>query len=165
MGKKRKSPKPTFRFAARDTAFASPPAAQSRRDSKAAGFCDQMRSVLGLQTVPNARVHRRLLALANFFNSAHQTAQMNGDKRPVRHAGVNLLTCDFKGVVANRAIERIRCNDVSQDELLDCIDAVLEFLELSVWALGHGGEFPAAAGASQRTASGIRAHRLSEIEE
>lgn len=149
MGRKRKSR--TSLRSRQDIGFVSPEAVKAIRHDVTA-----VRQVL---------IRRKLLRLADLFDSFGQPAKLNRNERAIGPAGGSLLTRDFKSVVANRAIERICRNDVGQHELLECVDAVLQFLELVMRDFGHGSEASFGAGPANPMHAGAPSHRLSENQE
>lgn len=138
-----------------DFGFADPESAKRLRQTKAAAAAEAHRALVDV-------VIGRLSTLQNLVN---QSVQRNGDEGSVRAESVGLLSDYRKGIIAYRAIGRIGCDDVSQHELLQSVDAVLQFLELALIERGHDGESPAADGPDLPTPTPNTPHRLSEGEE
>lgn len=103
-------------------------------------------------------------SIANLLQLINHRVQQDGNEGPVGDAGIDLLSGYRKGVIAHRAFERIGCHDMREDELLESVDAILQFLELVLRNSGHGGESQAVADASQLISAADVAHRLSEIQ-
>jgi hypothetical protein len=70
-----------------------------------------------------------------------------------------------KGAVAQRAIERIGCCDMREDELLESVDAILQFLKMVLIERGHGGESPVVGEPALSTPPANAPHCLSETAE
>lgn len=102
--------------------------------------------------------------LSTLQNLVDQSVQRVGDERPVCAESVGLLSDYRKGIIAYRAIGRIGCDDVSQHELLQSVDAILQFLELVLIERGHGGESPDGGEPVPSTPTPNSPHRLSEAD-
>jgi len=163
MGKKRKSSKPIPPL--RGFGFRDADAAKEVLRKRANAQVLDPGALLSPTAVRQVLIRRKLLALANFFEGADHPPKLKRDSGRIIRASNLLLARDFKGVVANRAIERICRNDVCQDELLECVDAVLQFLELVIRDFGHGSESSSVACPAEPTPSGTPSHRLSETQE
>lgn len=138
-----------------DLGFARPEAARHFRQLKAAAAAELHGALIPV-------VISRLTTLQDLIN---QSAQRKGDEGPVSATGGGLLTDYRKGIIAYRAIERIGCDDLGEHELLQCIDAVLQFLELALIGRGHSGESPDVVGPDLPTPTPSTPHCLSETPE
>lgn len=133
-----------------DIGFVAPNAAQYRYrfrlDSRETSIASSRRSIANLLQLINHRV------------------QQDGNEGPVGDAGSDLLTSYRKGIIAHRAFERIGCDDMREDELLESVDAILQFLELVLRNSGHDSESQAVVDAGKLIPVEDVAHRLSEIQ-
>ncbi len=103
-------------------------------------------------------------SIANSLQFIADSVQQDRDERPVLQGSGDLFAGYRKGIVAQRAIERIGCDDMREDELLESVDAILQFLEMALSNSGHNGEPFAGADANQPMPAGDPAHRLSETQ-
>lgn len=91
-------------------------------------------------------------------------AQTNCDEWPVvPEAGCELIGYR-KGAIAQRAIHLIGCRDMRQDELLESVDAILQFVKMVLINSGHGGETPEGGEPAPSTPTPNSPHRLSETD-
>ena len=134
-----------------DFGFASTEGLKLARQAKAEAYRELIGVVIG--------------RLANAQQLIGQAVQAGGDIRPSRRER-GQLTADYrKGIIAYRAIERIGCDDMGQHELLQSVDAILQFLELVLIESGHGGESPVVGEPAPFTPASNTPHCLSETAE
>lgn len=53
-------------------------------------------------------------------------------------SGIALAEGDLKGGISRKTIDRVECQDVREDDLLQGVDLVLQFLNALLDDLGHG---------------------------
>lgn len=128
------------------------------------------RSISLARKARRAEAHRELIdAVIGRFANAQKLVQHavegDGDKPLIRTEGSALVPDYRKGIIAYRAIERIGCNDMGQHELLQSVDAILQFLELVLINSGHGGESPVVGEPAPFTPASNTPHCLSETAE
>lgn len=104
------------------------------------------------------------LSIAEVLKVIDQRVQTGPDKGAIRLAVADQLTGYRKGLIAYRAIERIGCDDMREDQLLESVDAVLQFLKLVLCNSGHDSESQAVADAGKLISPEQVEHRLSEIQ-
>lgn len=104
----------------------------------------------------------RLTALQNLVS---QSIQHVGSEGPVSAGSIGLISDYRKSIIAYRAIGRIGCDDVSNHELLQSVDAILQFLELVLIERSHRGESPELGGPVLPTLTPNTPHCLSETPE
>lgn len=103
----------------------------------------------------------RELAMRQSAPSKFFDVHIEKDGSPRVRPGEQLPTLSryHLGVIAQCAIQRIGCDDVSHHELVQALKSVLEFVELVLGDFGHGGGSLAADNAGS-TPSDAASHRF-----
>lgn len=106
------------------------------------GFADMS----GAAIIAARRAARRRLvrqtALRQATSSKLFDVHIEKDGRPRVLPGEQIppITRYHQSVIAQCAIERIRCDDVSHHELMQAVKSILEFVELVLSDFGHDGD-------------------------
>lgn len=107
-----------------------------------------------------ASIIRSRTSIANSLNFIDQRVQHGPGVRPVDHERGDLRPCYRKGMIAQRAIAEIGCDEMREDELLERVDAILQFIELALADFGHGGDSVVADNGPEPTAAAQAPHRF-----
>lgn len=133
------------------------------------GFADSkvaravIRERIRLQAEQSLSRSRASIAMVlQFIDQRVQTGRNVG---PVINEIADDLAGYRKGMIAKRAIESIGCCEMGEEELLESVDAILQFLKLVLINCGHGGESPEAGGPDLPTPTPNTPHCLSETPE
>ena len=87
-----------------------------------------------------ASAARSRQSIAQVLRFLDQRIQPDPGAGPVTHEGSDLSASYRKGMIAQRAIQRIGCDELREHELLEGVDAILQFIELVLRNSGHGGD-------------------------
>ncbi len=133
------------------------PSGSDRRVFDVLGFADRE----GAKRVAHRRQLIRDAAMRQTAPSKFLDIHIEKDGRPRVLPGEQAppLSRYHHSVIAQCAIERIRCDDVGHHELLQAVKSILEFVELVLGDFGHDGDSAVDAG-SDGTGEALAPHRF-----
>lgn len=108
---------------------------------------------------------RSRASIATVLQFIDQRVQTGCNVGPVINEIADDLAGYRKGMIAKRAIESIGCCEMGEEELLESVDAILQFLKLVLINCGHSSESPDAVGPDLPTPTPNAPHCLSETPE
>lgn len=130
------------------------------------GFVDSKAARAALRESIRLREEQSLLRLrasiAAVLQFIDQRVQTGRNVRPIVNEIADHLAGYRKGMIAKRAIESIGCCEMGEEELLESVDAILQFLKMVLINCGHGGESPDVGEPDPFTSTPDAPHCLSE---
>lgn len=132
------------------------------------GFARTGRAFAALRIADQRRAEELLAvtqaSVAAVLQIIDHRVQTGSYKRSAVHQLCGEMNGYRKGAVAQRAIQLIGCRNMREDELLESVDAILQFLKMVLINSGHGGESPDVSGPDLPKPTPDARHRLSESE-
>lgn len=110
-----------------------------------------------------ASIIRSRASIANSLNFIDQRVQHGPGVRPVDHKRGDLRRSYRQGMIAQRAIAEIGCDEMREDQLLERVDAILQFIELALADFGHDGDSVAVDNEPEPTGPEQAPHRFDGV--